>query len=115
MATTKPATTANTPTTTAPIKRFRIENVIASVFVNTVKREGSSSKMYRVSLQRSYREGGETKYTNSLGRQDLLPAALAMQKASAFINGLSVNGDGASVADTSETSDAEVTDVKEDK
>ena len=55
----------------SPEKTFRIGAVSASVFVNTVESDGGKRKFRSVNVQRSYRDGDETKYSSSFGLGDL--------------------------------------------
>jgi hypothetical protein len=51
----------------------------ASVFVNEVEGEGGKRKVRSVSLQRSYKDGDDWKYTSSFGLADL-PAAIRVRE-----------------------------------
>jgi len=62
----------------APERTFRVGNVSASVFVNTVG-EGRKRRDFRsVTVQKSYLNGEERKYTPSLNLGDLANAQRAM-------------------------------------
>lgn len=65
----------------APVKRFRIGNLTASVWKN----EGQERAFYTVDIQRSYKDGDEWKNTTSLNASDLLNAAFLLQKANNWI------------------------------
>lgn len=70
-----------------PLATFRFENVSAAVFTEQVKTKvGANVDVFHVSLRTSYRSAdGEWKYSHSLNRGDLLPAALALMKCYDFI------------------------------
>ncbi len=54
---------SKTPETT-----FRLGNVSASVFVNEANGDGGRPRKFRsVNVQRSYRDGDQTKFVSSLG------------------------------------------------
>lgn len=59
----------------SPETTFRIGMNSASVFVNEIEGEGGKRKVRSVSLQRSYKDGDDWKYTSSFGLADL-PAAI---------------------------------------
>lgn len=61
----------------APEKTFRIGNVSASSFVN----ESDGRKFRSVTLQRSYRDGDDRKYTSSFSLADLPSAVRVLQLA----------------------------------
>ena len=66
----------------APVARFRIGYVTASVWEN----EGNGdSTFYSVDVQRTYKDGDELKNTTSLGHGDLLNAAKCLERAEHFI------------------------------
>ena len=65
-----------------PLKRIRFGMVHASVWQN----EANGKTFYSVTLERAYKEGDETKYSNSFGRSDLLDAAKALDQAHTWIN-----------------------------
>ena len=67
-----------------PVERFRSRGVTASVFRNASK-DKDRPPFYKVSLQRTYKDGDEFKTTASLGRDDLPIAALLLQNAWEFI------------------------------
>ena len=60
-----------------PIDKVRIGNITAAIFENT----GQKATFYSVKLERGYKEGETWKNTDSLGRDDLLVAAKALDKA----------------------------------
>lgn len=65
-----------------PIKTFKIGAVRASIFQNTATRAGKEIVFPKVVLEVRYRDkAGEWKGTNSLSRNDLPKAILALQKA----------------------------------
>jgi len=69
----------------APKKTFRIGNVSASVFVNEVGRGDDKRQVRSVTLQRSYLDGEERKYTSSFGLADLPAALRVLQLATDFV------------------------------
>ena len=70
-----------------PLATFRFENVSAALFTKQVKTQGGNTvDVFHVSLRTSYKAAdGEWKYTHSLNRGDLLPAALSLMKCYDFI------------------------------
>lgn len=69
-----------------PEKVFRIGSVSASIFARTL--ENSARSLRSVSVQKRYRDGEETKYTNSLSLGDLPNAIRALQLCQSYIEGL---------------------------
>ncbi len=69
----------------APETTFRLGNVSASVFVNEVDTDGGKRKFRSVNVQRSYRDGDETKYTSSFGLSDLPSAIRVLQLAQTHV------------------------------
>ena len=59
----------------APETTFRLGNVSASVFVNEANGDVGKRKFRSVNVQRSYRDGDQTKFVSSFGLSDL-PAAI---------------------------------------
>jgi len=47
-----------------PVKQFRAGNISASIFMNTVKKDGKEYKFPTIQLQRSYKKEGEENWTN---------------------------------------------------
>jgi len=72
-------------TTTRPAKVFRLRGLSASVFENRAKAKGRDVTFFKVSLQRTYKDGDEFKTTSSLSRDDLPVARLLLKKAWEFI------------------------------
>lgn len=70
---------STTKSAARPIETIRLKGISASVFEN--KSEDGSTIFYKVSLQRSYRQGDKWKTTQSLSRDDLPIAQLLLQKA----------------------------------
>ena len=60
-----------------PVDKVRIGNITAAIFENT----GQKGTFYSVKLERGYKDGETWKNTDSLGRDDLLVAAKALDKA----------------------------------
>ena len=72
-------------TTNRPVEVFRTSGISASVFKNRAKTEGRTTPFYKVSLQRTYKDGEKWQTTGSLSRNDLPIAALLLQKAWDFV------------------------------
>jgi len=66
-----------------PVKSFRLRGITASVFEN--QSEDGKSTFFKVTLQRSYKQGEEWKSTNSFGRDDLPLVSLLTKQAWEFI------------------------------
>ncbi len=71
----------------APETTFRLGNVSASVFVNEVDGDRGKRKFRSVNVQRSYRDGDETKFVSSFGLSDLPTAIRVLQLAQAHVEG----------------------------
>jgi len=69
----------------APETTFRLGNISASVFVNEVDGDGGKRQFRSVNVQRSYRDGEETKYTASFSLSDLPTAIRVLQLAQAHV------------------------------
>ncbi len=69
----------------SPETTFRLGNVSASVFVNEANGEGGKRKFRSVNVQRSYRDGDETKFVSSFGLSDLPTAIRVLQLAQAHV------------------------------
>jgi hypothetical protein len=78
------STMANT-TTTKPVQVFRLRGLSASVFANHAKDKDREVPYFKVSLQRTYRDGKDFKTTTSLSRDDLPVADLLLKRAWAFV------------------------------
>ena len=68
-----------------PEKVFRIGNVSASVFANEVENDDGTRTLRNVNIQRSYRDGEETKYAASFGLADLPRAIRVLQLAQDYV------------------------------
>ena len=68
-----------------PEKVFRIGSVSASVFVNEVNGDGPTRQVRNVSLQNSYRDGDERKFSSYFGLADLLVAKQVLQMAADYV------------------------------
>ena len=66
-----------------PVKSFRLRGITASIFENVSDDTGKS--FYKVTLQRSYKQGDDWKSTNSFGRDDLPLVSLLTKQAWEFI------------------------------
>jgi hypothetical protein len=68
-----------------PVKVFRIGYVSASVFVNEVETENGNREFHSVNVQRSYRDGDETKFISSFGLAELPQVTRALQLAQSYV------------------------------
>ena len=68
----------------SPEKIFRIGYVSASIFLNDASSEGSRS-FRSVNVQRSYRDGDETKFSSSFTLADLPTAIRVLQLAQQYV------------------------------
>jgi hypothetical protein len=73
-----------------PVDKIRIGNITAAIFENS----GQNGTFYSVKLGRSYKDDETWKNTDSLGRDDLLIAAKALDKAHDRIIELQQRGGG---------------------
>ncbi|QDT91455.1 hypothetical protein [Gimesia algae] len=73
-----------------PVKSFRLRGITASIFENSS--EDGKSTFFKVTLQRSYKQGDEWKSTNSFGRDDLPLVSLLTKQAWEFILNIESNG-----------------------
>ena len=70
----------------APETTFRLGYVSASVFVNEVNGDSGKKRKFRsVNVQRSYKDGDDTKYTSSFSLSDLPSAIRVLQLAQAHV------------------------------
>jgi hypothetical protein len=67
-----------------PVKVFRLLGVSASVFANKAN-TGRDAPFYKVSLQRTYKDGDEFRTTSSFSRDDLPIVDLLIRKAWEFV------------------------------
>ncbi len=72
-------------TTTKPMQVFRLRSLSASVFANRAKDKDREVPYFKVSLQKTYRDGEEFRTTSSLNRDDLPVAGLLLKRAWALI------------------------------
>lgn len=75
-----------------PEKTFRIGFVSASVFVNEAETEGGKRQFRGVTVQRSYRDGDETKYVASFGLAELPQAIRVLQLAQQHVESVEAEG-----------------------
>ena len=61
--------TKETNNTNQPVKKFRLRGISASVFENKMEKNGQT--YYKVTVQRSYKDGKTFKSTNTFSRDDL--------------------------------------------
>ena len=71
--------------TNKPVKTMRLRGISASIFANPAKSNGNDSTFWKVSIQRTYKDGDEFKTTNSFSRDDLPIVWLLSQKAWEFV------------------------------
>jgi hypothetical protein len=77
---------ANESKANKPLKVIRCRGVSASVFENS---NGDSKKpFYKVSLQKTYKDGDDFKTTTSFGRDDLASIAMIAQHTWLYISEL---------------------------
>lgn len=70
----------------SPEATFRFGNISASVFVQETQPDGQPKRKFRtVNVQRSYRDGDETKFVSNFTMSDLPSAIRAMQLAQAHV------------------------------
>ena len=65
----------------SPEATFRLGNISASVFVQETNGESGKRKFRSVNVQRSYRDGEETKFVSNFTMSDLPAAIRCMQLA----------------------------------
>lgn len=68
-----------------PVKVFRLRGISASIFANKASGEGGDSVYYKVTVQRTYRDGDEFKTTTSFTRDDLPIIDLLVNRSWEFI------------------------------
>lgn len=68
-----------------PVKVFRIGYVSASVFVNDVETGNGTREFHSVNVQRSYRDGDETKFVSSFGLAELPQVNRVLQLAQNYV------------------------------
>lgn len=81
--------------TKKPEKTFRVGYVSASVFVNDAETEGGKRQFRSVTLQRSYRDGEETKFVSSFGLAELPQAIRVLQLAQQHVERMEAEGNAA--------------------
>lgn len=69
-------------TTNKPVQVFRSSGLSASIFRNEAEK---GTPFFKVSLQRTCKDGDDFKTTTSLSRDDLPVASLLLQRAWAYI------------------------------
>jgi hypothetical protein len=68
---------------TKPAQQYRLRGLAVSIFANDAK--DRPTPFYKVSMQKTYKDGKEFKSTTSLGRDDLPVADLLLRKAWVWI------------------------------
>lgn len=77
-----------------PEKTFRQGAVSASIFKNGMSRNGKSFDVFKVSLQRAYKDKDDQwQNTGSLGLNDLPKAAIALTKAYDYLTARQKEGE----------------------
>ena len=64
---------------------FRLRSLSVSIFANSAKANGEDTVFYKVSIQRTYKDGDEFRTTNSFGRDDLPIVEILARRASEYI------------------------------
>ena len=77
----------------SPETTFRLGNISASVFVNEANGDGGKRTFRSVNVQRSYRDGDDTKFVSSFGLSDLPTAIRVLQLAQAHVEGKEAQSD----------------------
>lgn len=68
-----------------PVRVFRLRGITASVFANQAETKNGDITFYKVSIQRTYKDGNDFKTTTSFGRDDLPLVRLLSDRAWQFI------------------------------
>lgn len=68
-----------------PVKTYRLYGVSVSIFANSAKANGEDTVFYKVSIQRTYKDGDEFRTTTSFGRDDLPIVEILARRASEYI------------------------------
>jgi len=76
---------AAAPSAVKPAKVFRRRGIAVSVFANPTEIDGRIVSFYKVTIQRTYRDGDEFKTTTAFGRDDLPIVSLLVGQAWEFI------------------------------
>ena len=76
---------AASPSAVKPAKVFRRRGIAVSVFANPTEIDGRIVSFYKVTIQRTYRDGDEFKTTTAFGRDDLPIVSLLVGQAWEFI------------------------------
>jgi hypothetical protein len=71
--------------TSKPVQTYRLHGVSVSIFANPTKSNGEDSVFYKVSLQRTFKDGDEFRTTNSFSRDDLPIVELLARRAWEYI------------------------------
>jgi len=69
-----------------PVKKFRSGAITATIWQNTIKKDGQEIDILNITLEKSYKDGDAWKTTGSLNSYDLPKAILVMQKAYEYIS-----------------------------
>ena len=86
--------TKNSENSNKPVKVFRLRGISASIFENSSKTNGRESVFYKVSIQRTWKDGDDFKTTTSFGRDDLPLVEKVAALAHAWIYGSGQSGSG---------------------
>jgi len=68
-----------------PVQTYRLHGVSVSIFANHAKANGEDTVFYKVSIQRTYKDGDEFRTTTSFGRDDLPIVEILARRASEYI------------------------------
>lgn len=71
--------------TSKPVQTYRLHGISVSIFANHAKANGEDTVFYKVSIQRTYKDGDEFRTTNSFSRDDLPIVELLARRASDYI------------------------------
>ncbi len=76
-----------------PEKKFSCGSISASLWANTKVVTGETVKFYSVTINKTYKEGEDWKYTNSFNIEDLPKVALVATEAYKYIRLKSTDSD----------------------
>ena len=68
-----------------PEKKFSTGAISATIWKNTLQKDGKTMEFSTINLQRSYQKDGQWQSTSSLRINDLPKAALVLQKAYEYL------------------------------
>lgn len=68
-----------------PAAKFRAGGVTATVWRNSITREGREVEVFSISVDRAFKQGDEFRHTSSFGANDLPKVQLVVSKAYEFV------------------------------